>query len=180
MNESEKAILYLIYAKGIKPTTACRIVFPDLKKPYQKIYKLRRKKEYISLNEKLQKKEIAPDSLLTPFYRKLFTNESSFKLIRKVPEIAKNYQFQEKKVCPGLLISSPEEVRKEFVRIYLDSAYSNELRLKALDMLAKSLSMYSERNMSLNVNLNTELDKEKTQQLLENYLANLKRIPKKS
>jgi len=29
MNESEKAILYLIYAKGIKHTTACRIVFPD-------------------------------------------------------------------------------------------------------------------------------------------------------
>jgi len=139
---------------------------------------LRRKKEYISLNEKLQKKEIAPDSLLTPFYRKLFTNSNTFNLIRKVPEIAKNYQFQEKKVCPGLLISSPEEVRKEFVRIYLDPAYSNELRLKALDMLAKSLSMYSERNMSLNVNLDAELDKEKTQQLLENYLANLKRIPK--
>jgi uncharacterized protein YjgD (DUF1641 family) len=175
LSDKDKAVLYLIVEKRYNPTSAVKIIYPELKRARQKAYELSLDPEFKSIFEKAQKREIIPDTLLSDFYRHFIANRSDKRNItNKMLKVASAYQFTEKKVRPTLLVSDPNEVRKEMVKVYLDPTFSNELRLRALDMLARSLNLYAEKNMSLNLNVNANLDEEQTERLLQNYLSNIK------
>jgi hypothetical protein len=175
LSDKEKAVIYLIVEKRMKPTSAVSIIYPELKRARQKAYELSLDPEFKSIFEKAQKREIDPSSLLSDFYRDFIENRrDTSNLTQKAFQIARAYEFDEKKVRPTLLVSDPNEVRKEFVKIYLNPTFSNELRLRALDMLAKSLNMYAEKSTSINLNLTANLSEERTERLLKNYLENLK------
>jgi hypothetical protein len=175
LSDKEKAVIYLIIEKKMKPISAVKIIFPELKRHRQKAYELSRDPEWQSLYEKALRREIDPTSLLSDFYRDFIENRrDTSNITQKAFQIARAYEFQEKKVRPTLLVSDPNEVRKELVKIYLNPTFSNELRLRALDMLARSLNMYAEKSTSINLNLTANLSEEQTERLLKNYLENLK------
>jgi tRNA nucleotidyltransferase/poly(A) polymerase len=175
LSDKEKAVIYLIVEKKMKTTSAVKIIYPELKRARQKAYELSHDPEWLSLFEKAQKREIDTTTLLSDFYRHFLEKRKDTRNItEKAFQIAREYAFSEKKVRPTLLISDTNEVRKELVKIYLNPNFSNELRLRALDMLARSLNMYAERTTSINLNLNANLSQEQTERLLQNYLENLK------
>ena len=94
----------------------------------------------------------------------------------RVKEVLKkitNKRFLKEKVDPDILTQNVNAVRKELVKIYLNVTceWSPDQRLKALDMLAKSLNLYSEKQIALEMNF--DISDGELKRLISNLSQNL-------
>lgn len=95
----------------------------------------------------------------------------------KIKEVLKkitNKHFVRERVDPEILTQNANSVRKELVKIYLnvEGNWTNDQRLKALDMLAKSLSMYDQKQIMLEMNL-LDISDGELKRLISNLSQNL-------
>jgi len=175
-----KKVVFLCVKKNFSLIDACKIIFLRYCRFRQKAYELRKKKHIEKVIEDAKKniisiEEFSDSEIPAQIDAKKLDVEVSV-VKDRVKEVLKkitNKRFLKEKVDPDILTQNVNAVRKELVKIYLNVTceWSPDQRLKALDMLAKSLNLYSEKQIALEMNF--DISDGELKRLISNLSQNL-------